>query len=245
MSGSGAGQTVTRRAGFAGHKLPYGVSRPGTARICALEVAFTQRLINEYSVRIPRSRVRPGGRANNENPMSDAVADEAPETEEEGEAQEESPPPKRKLLSGKRIVIGLGGIVVLAVGAYMSGMLDSVVAGFLGGEGGDGEVVSNREPIYFDMPEMLVNLSTSDNRQSYLKITISFELEDKAAISELRKVMPRIVDNFQTYLRELRPEDLSGSAGVYRLKEELLTRANTAVHPIVIYDVLFAEMLIQ
>jgi flagellar FliL protein len=176
--------------------------------------------------------------------MSDAVVDEAPETEE-GEAQEESPPPKRKLLSGKRIVIGLGGIVILAVGAYMSGMLDSVVGDFLGGEESGEEVASDHEPIYYDMPEMLVNLSTSDSRQSYLKIAISFELEDEVAISELKKVMPRIVDNFQTYLRELRPEDLSGSAGVYRLKEELLTRVNTAVHPIVIYDVLFAEMLVQ
>ena len=38
----------------------------------------------------------------------------------------------------------------------------------------------------------------------------------------IEAVMPRIVDNFQIYLRELRLEDLRGSAGIYRLREELL-----------------------
>ncbi len=58
-------------------------------------------------------------------------------------------------------------------------------------------------------------------------------------------VMPRIVDNFQIYLRELRIEDLRGSDGIYRLREELLARVNAAVAPVKVTDVLFKEMLVQ
>ena len=57
--------------------------------------------------------------------------------------------------------------------------------------------------------------------------------------------MPRIVDNFQVYLRELRIEDLQGAAGMYRLREELLSRVGKAAQPAEIVDILFKEMLIQ
>jgi flagellar FliL protein len=57
--------------------------------------------------------------------------------------------------------------------------------------------------------------------------------------------MPRVLDTFQTYLRELRPSDLDGSAGLYRLKEELTRRINAAISPGHINAVLFKEMVIQ
>ena len=53
------------------------------------------------------------------------------------------------------------------------------------------------------------------------------------------------MDNFQVYLRELRPEELSGTKGIFRLKEELLVRVNNAVHPARVYDILFKEILVQ
>ena len=61
----------------------------------------------------------------------------------------------------------------------------------------------------------------------------------------MRTLSPRIIDNFQVYLRELRVEDLRGSAGIYRLREELLARVNNAVHPTKVKDVLFKDMLVQ
>ena len=64
-------------------------------------------------------------------------------------------------------------------------------------------------------------------------------------VPRLQAVMPRIVDNFQVYLRELRVEDLRGSGGIYRLREELLARVNAAAAPIKVVDVLFKEMLVQ
>ena len=71
------------------------------------------------------------------------------------------------------------------------------------------------------------------------------ELENSGDIKRVETVMPRIMDNFQAYLRELRIEDLKGAAGMYRLREELLSRVNAALAPVKVHDVLFKEMLVQ
>ena len=99
--------------------------------------------------------------------------------------------------------------------------------------------------VFYNLPELLVNLNSQGRRSSFLKISLSFELADATDIPRIEAVLPRIVDAFQTYLRELRPEDLRGSAGLYRLREELLARVNTSAQPARVNDVLFKEMLIQ
>lgn len=107
------------------------------------------------------------------------------------------------------------------------------------GEGGEGSAT------YIDLPEFLVNLRTTGSRASFLKLTIALEVSDPEQAKEVEAQMPRIIDGFQTYLRELRVEDLSGSAGLFRLKEELLRRINVTLAPARVDDVLFKEMLIQ
>lgn len=102
-----------------------------------------------------------------------------------------------------------------------------------------------KKTVYYDFPDLLVNLNGNGRKTSFLKISISLELEDAADVPKLQGVMPRIVDSFQVYLRELRPEDLKGSAGIYRLREELLTRVAAAAAPVKVVDVLFKEMLVQ
>jgi flagellar protein FliL len=67
--------------------------------------------------------------------------------------------------------------------------------------------------------------------------------EDQAAV--VHQFVPRILDSFHMYLRAITPEELQGSEGVYRLKEELLVRANEAVRPAQVRDVLVREMLVQ
>jgi len=99
--------------------------------------------------------------------------------------------------------------------------------------------------VFYDLPDILVNLNSSGRQASYLKLKVALEHNDPLATPKLNELLPRIIDNFQIYLRELRPDDLVGSAGLYRLKEELLVRVNQAVAPIKINDVLFKEMLIQ
>ena len=92
---------------------------------------------------------------------------------------------------------------------------------------------------------MLVNLQTQGRKQAFLKIRVALELDNPTDQPKIDAVMPRIVDSFQVYLRELRVEDLQGAAGMHLLREELLTRVTAAVKPVKVNDVLFREMLVQ
>ena len=99
--------------------------------------------------------------------------------------------------------------------------------------------------VFYDLPEILVNLNSTGRKQNFLKIRVSLELESALDVGKIEAVMPRIIDNFQVYLRELRVDDLQGSAGMLRLREELMARVNNAVKPAKVNDVLFKEMLVQ
>ncbi len=100
--------------------------------------------------------------------------------------------------------------------------------------------------VFVDLPDVLVNLSNSGNdRTQYLKVKITLELPNQALVEKIKPLMPRVMDTFQTYLRELRPTDLDGSAGLYRLKEALTRRVNSAVAPSRITAVLFKEIVVQ
>jgi flagellar protein FliL len=106
--------------------------------------------------------------------------------------------------------------------------------------------VPGKPVVFVDLPEVLVNLSnTGSERTQYLKVKIVLELADQTMIAQIQPVMPRVMDAFQTYLRELRPSDLDGSAGLYRLKEELTRRVNAAIAPSRINAVLFKEIVVQ
>jgi flagellar FliL protein len=100
-------------------------------------------------------------------------------------------------------------------------------------------------PVFVDMPEILTNLNVPGKRQSYVKLHAELELPDKADQAGVLAAMPRILDLFQTYLRDMRPEELRGSEGSYRLREELIGRASMAAAPAHVSDVLFVEMVIQ
>ena len=92
---------------------------------------------------------------------------------------------------------------------------------------------------------MTVNLSGGAKKSSFLKLKMSLEVGDAEYAKVVENLMPRIIDSFQLYLRQLRLEDLQGSAGMYRLREELLVRVNKIAEPAEVKDVLFTEMLAQ
>ena len=98
---------------------------------------------------------------------------------------------------------------------------------------------------YVVVPTMLVNLNTDDGTPRFLRLSVQIELKSTADYPAVEAVLPRVVDQFQTYLRELRVKDLRGSAGIYRLQMELLWRVNQAAKPVRVKDVLFQEILIQ
>jgi flagellar protein FliL len=105
-----------------------------------------------------------------------------------------------------------------------------------------------KKPVAFvDMKEMTINLALSagQERPNFMKLKVSLEVSDGKLVTEIQPLLPRIEDTFQVYMRELRPTDLEGSAGVFRLKEELLRRVNVAVYPARVDAVLFKEILVQ
>ena len=102
------------------------------------------------------------------------------------------------------------------------------------------------KPLFVDMPDLLVNMSTQPGeRTQYLKIKVVLEVKDAPLVAQIQPNIPRMVDIFQTYLREVRPTDLSGSAGMFRLKEELTRRVNATIAPHQVSAVLFKEILVQ
>jgi flagellar FliL protein len=108
------------------------------------------------------------------------------------------------------------------------------------------EAPAPKPPTFIDVPEILVNLAGQPGeRVQYLKAKIVLEVKDALQVPTITPAMPRITDMFQTYLRELRSTDLNGSVGMFRLKEELTRRVNTAIAPGQVSAVLFKEILIQ
>ena len=67
----------------------------------------------------------------------------------------------------------------------------------------------------------------------------------KATEASLKDQIPLVLDAFQPFLRELRPEDLAGSAAVFRIKEELLTRTRDALGDGMVDDILIQDLIQQ
>lgn len=101
------------------------------------------------------------------------------------------------------------------------------------------------ENIFHDLDEIIVNLNTEGKGVSFMKLKITLEMEGKPDFDAVVKMTPRIKDVFQVYLRELRPADMQGSVGIYRLREELLLRINKVIYPAKVKDILFKEVLVQ
>lgn len=101
------------------------------------------------------------------------------------------------------------------------------------------------EIAFYDLPDITVNLNSTDGSSEYLRLKVALEVRDEETIAMIEPRMARVLDAFQVYLRELRRSDLEGSAGIYRLKEELQRRVNLAVHPASVDNILFREILIQ
>ena len=147
----------------------------------------------------------------------------------------------------KLLLFVVAPVLVLLIGgggaAYFFGLFDS----FFGPspEQVAAEQQANSLGHFLELEEMLVSMGRAGRKSSFLKLRISLELEKKEDEQRIKAVMPRIVDNFQVFLRGLRIEELQGSHGLYRVKEELLVRVNAAASPVKVKDVLFKEMLVQ
>lgn len=146
------------------------------------------------------------------------------------------------------LLIGAGA------GLYFTGMLDSLMPQ------NEVEVVENaeekttsaasnkKEPlevVYYELPHIMANLNPGSATPSFIKTTITIEAPNQETVSRLQAIQPKVMDVINTYIRELRPGDLKGSAGTQRLREEIMMRINKTLDPDEISNVLFKEILIQ
>lgn len=99
--------------------------------------------------------------------------------------------------------------------------------------------------VFYSLPDVVTNMQTADGRPSFIKLKLTLELPDHDTAEVLNPNMPRLNDMFQVFLRELRPEDLSGSQGGYMLRTELLRRVNLVIAPSRANAVLIEEMVQQ
>lgn len=160
------------------------------------------------------------------------------ETQEGGEASGSSS--KKKL-----IIIGGAAVAVLLVGGGAAFFLTGSPATPAVADVAAVEAASQPHAYYYDLPMMILNLSTADERPTFVKMEIALEVSDDKMLEVIKPNLPRVLDAFQTYMRELRASDLQGSAGLFRLKEELQRRVNIAVYPARVDDVLFKNVIVQ
>ena len=140
----------------------------------------------------------------------------------------------------KLLIALLGFVAILGGGAgwffFMRGHGEEVHA----------EAPPPKPPSFVEVPDMMVNLvGAPGERVQYLRVKVVLEVKEEKQVEAIKPNLPRVTDLFQTYLRELRPSDINGSAGLFRLKEELTKRVNNAVAPQVVSAVLFKEIVVQ
>jgi flagellar FliL protein len=198
-------------------------------------------------------------------------AERAPSAADEGEEGAEGEAPAKKKMSGKKLVlfIILPAVLVLGGGgaaAYMllfnkggeqhaeadAGHEKEKGGGHGGGEAGEPvpgpngtTIIYGDDVVFVALPEMLVNITGPDGRPAYLKLKLTLEAPNDETVTAIGDHIPRVTDQFNGFLRELRTDDLSGSAGAYRLRLELLRRVNLVIAPLQINAVLIEEMLVQ
>ena len=153
---------------------------------------------------------------------------------EAGSTPAKKGPPIMLIAIGAAVVVLLGG----GVGAYMM---------FFSGSASETHTTeeTHAEGFIFNLPTMTVNLNSNGGAAQFMKLTIALEVANEEVMTAIQPRIAKVIDAFQVYLRELRASDLEGSAGIYRLKEELRRRINIAIFPQQVDSVLFKEILVQ
>lgn len=163
-----------------------------------------------------------------------------PEPDSEIIEEDATPPPKPPRFS-KRVVVIAGALLLLLLGG---GATTYLLLG-RGPAKPSAESHDEESATYVDAPAMVVNLRGADGSARFLKIRFTFVPASAPKGEVIKAKLPLIIDAFQPFLRELRPEDLAGSAALFRIKEEMLVRATGVMGPNVVKDILIQDLIQQ
>jgi flagellar protein FliL len=178
--------------------------------------------------------------------MSVKPSSSKPDNAEDPAPEADAAPPEKKSGGKKKLILLAAPVLLIGIlaGLWFSGVGPRLL-GIKHNEAEKQEAARPSMPVFVDLPDMIANLNSPTNKPSYIKLQARLEVAQSEDAEKVKQEMPRLQDIFQTYLREMRPEELRGSPGIYRLREELLGRANVAVAPVKVNDVLFTQLLIQ
>jgi flagellar FliL protein len=150
--------------------------------------------------------------------------------------------------------------VVLIVGLVGGYFLSPIISNMFGGVAKKHESQENTEQknegdkkaeeeakktTFINIPDILVNIRTNKNRPVFLKVALVLEIRDPKIKDVVENLKPKIIDQMQTFLRDLEASDLTGATNMQRLRQEMLIRINNVTAPSKVSDVLFKEFLVQ
>jgi len=138
-------------------------------------------------------------------------------------------------------------LIAIAGGGWLSGFIPKLLQPHAAPESKAAapEAAVARAPVFVELPDIIANLNTGSKRAAFIKLKARLELAKPEDQATIQAAMPKILDLFQTYLREMRPEEMRSSASTYRLREELVARSNIAGYPARVVSVLFTEIIVQ
>ena len=168
------------------------------------------------------------------------------ETEDEPKTEEAEKAPR--FSKKKKIIAAAGAVVLLGGGAgafFMGGGSEEEGADAEHGDASGEDHGEGEEAALVEVAPLMVNLRTNDGQARFLKLRILLAAGSPDDVATIESKLPLVIDRYQPFLRELRPEDLAGSAAVYRLKEELILRAADTLGKGVVADVLIQDMIQQ
>lgn len=177
--------------------------------------------------------------------MADAAEDDVEELDDDAEASASGGGKKKLIMIGAAALVlllgGGGAYFFLMGGDDAAPATDQTAAAMPAAE----DAVAQADAVYYEMPTVQVNLASSSSRSTYLRVVATLEVANTDDAATAKEKKAEIADSFQALLRELRPDDIAGSGGLMRVKEELLVRANAAIGKNAVKNVLLTEFLVQ
>lgn len=153
---------------------------------------------------------------------------------------------KQKIILLVLVIILLGGTGAFFAGVFGGGDdYTSLEEGDPLADAASKGADTKAQNVFMNMPDITVNLNSNSRRPHFINLKLTLELAKQEDVAKIEAQMPRIIDAFNTYLREMRKEDLQGSAGLYRLEHEMMLRLQKTLTEGEITDILFREIIIQ